>query len=293
MKKMRKLMSITILLLGLSMVSCSIFPIGKNDDSNTPETDQPQVISAGKNLTEPENSPAVMAAPTKTLIPSITLSPTPRLTWTPFPTKTLRPSWTPTATLSPTPTKDIGWIVKDDFSVISPSWYQGSGSNWEIGFARGGYYLSVEEGNVEINSNQSWLKLDDVRVIFDVYRQNGKGYWGISCRESGASSYYTIFITSEGQYGYGETRNSKVDLTILNTSSEIFTGRQEVNQFIGECRGNFLTLFVNGMMLFRKEVTGLSSGWVGMMAGTQYGQDHVTVFFDNIEIWGPIEESGD
>jgi hypothetical protein len=289
MKKKWYLVSISILLLCLGLVSCSLLPVGKGSD--TPEAGQSQAaVSAGTDLTQPENSQPVTIAPTKTLIPSITLSPTARLTWTPFPTKTLRPSWTPSPTLSPTPTKDIGWIVKDDFSVVSPWWYKASGSNWEMGYARGGYYMSVLEQNVEITSSQSYLKLADVRVIFDVYKQNGKGYWGISCRETSSGSYYTIFITSDGEYGYGETRNGKVNLTILKKSDQIYTAQRKVNHFIGECRGNYLTLTVNDTRLFQEEVSGIGTGWVGMMVGTKYGQDRVTVIFDNIEIWGPIEE---
>jgi hypothetical protein len=232
--------------------------------------------------------------PTETQIPSPTLSPTTRPTWTPFPTKTLRPTWTPSPTLSPTATKDIGWIIRDDFSEVSPWWYKAEGSNWAMGYARGGYFMAVNANYVEITSSQSWLKLDDVRVIMDVYRQHGKGYWGISCRETHAGSYYTIFINSDGEYGYGETRNERVDIRVLGSSNKIKTGLREVNHVIAECRGNNLTLIVNDTYLFRHKVEGIGPGWVGMMAGTDYDQETVTVIFDNIEIWGPIEdENGD
>jgi hypothetical protein len=159
-----------------------------------------------------------------------------------------------------------------------------------MGYARGGYFLSVLENNVEITSTPGWLKLDDVRIIVDVYRENGKGYWGISCRETVAGSYYTIFITSEGEYGYGETRNRKVELFTLGKSTDILTGRRDVNHIMAQCRGNSLTLYVNDVFIFRKEVEGIGPGWAGMMAGTKYTQEKVTVIFDNIEIWGPIEE---
>ncbi|MBU0512866.1 MAG: hypothetical protein KKD28_07530 [Chloroflexi bacterium] len=192
--------------------------------------------------------------------------------------------------MSPTATKDIGWIIKEDFSDTEAFWLKKKGGNWATGIARGAYFMTVAVPNVEITSSKSWLKLADVRVIADVYKQNGKGYWGISCRETAAGSYYTIFITSAGEYGWGETRGGKVDLNILGSSDKILTGQQEVNQIIAECRGGKLTLYVNGEFIFRQTVEGIGPGFVGMMAGTQYDQDNITVFFDNLEIWGPLQD---
>lgn len=159
-----------------------------------------------------------------------------------------------------------------------------------MGYARGGYFMSVSANYVEITSSQSWLKLDDTRVILDAYREHGQGYWGISCRETYAGNYYSIFISSDGEYGIGETRNKKVNLTILGKSSEIKTGLKKVNHIIAECRGNRLTLYVNDKFIFSYEVEGIGPGWVGMMVGTKHEQETVTVIFDNIEIWGPIED---
>ena len=134
------------------------------------------------------------------------------------------------------------------------------------------------------------MKLDDTRVILDVFREHGQGYWGISCRETHAGNYYTIFITSDGEYGFGETRNTRVNLTFLGKSDHIRTGLKKVNHIMAECRGNHLTLYVNDKFIFQHEVEGIGPGWVGMMAGTMYDQETVTVIFDNIEIWGPIED---
>jgi hypothetical protein len=238
-----------------------------------------------------EEPPTATLPPTDTVIPSLTLSPTTRPTRTPFPTRTLRPSWTPSPTLSPTATKEIGWIIRDDFSDDHDQWYKASGGNWAMGYAQGGYFMSVTENNVEITSSQSWLKLDDTRVMLDVFREVGQGYWGISCRETYAGNYYTIFITSDGEYGFGETRNKRVNLTILGKSSEIRTGLKKVNHIVAECRGNRLKLYVNDYFIFSHYVEGIGPGWVGMMAGTKYENEKLTVIFDNIEIWGPIEDS--
>jgi len=156
--------------------------------------------------------------------------------------------------------------------------------------------MDVHDPYVEITASPSYLKLDDIRVVVDVYRQHGQGYYGIECRETVAGTYYTIFITSDGQYGYGETRNTRVELVFLGKSDKILTGLRQVNHLVAECRGNTLTLTVNDTPMFRTEVEGIGPGWVGLMAGTTHTQETVTVIFDNIEIWGPLmeeEEAGE
>ena len=282
-------LGVLVIILGLILSTCSLLPFG-SEGSQSPDGNVAEEPLTDTSVPTPVDTLTETAIPTRTMIPSPTLSPTTRPTWTPYPTKTLRPTWTPSPTLSPTATKEVGWIIKDDFSEVTDWWLKTEGGNWAMGYARGGYFMSVNEPNVEITSSQSWLKLDDVRVILDVYRQHGKGYWGISCRETSAGSYYTIFMTSDGQYGYGETRNTRVNLTFLGESSEIKTGLREVNHVMAECRGNHLKLFVDDVLLFQKEVEGIGPGWVGMMAGTTYDQETVTVIFDNIEIWGPVME---
>jgi hypothetical protein len=271
------------------MTSCSILPFGNDVGVVSTDVVNPTTVTEQMGGEEDRKSVTSLPTATRTMIPQPTLSPTLSYTWTPFPTKTQRPTWTPSPTLSPTGTKDVGWIIKDDFSKDEGQWKTGSGGNWSMGYTRGGYFLRAEEKFVEITSAQSWLKLDDVRIIVDVYRLNGKGYWGISCRETTGGSYYTIFITDKGEYGYGETRNGRVTLKTLGESPEIFTHKLEVNQIMAECRGNHLNLYVNGTMLFQLEVIGTGSGWAGMMAGTTDVRDLIEVVFDNIEIWGPID----
>jgi hypothetical protein len=283
---------VVLLLWGMLFTGCSLFP-GEPAEMESGDTGQPAVTEAEKAESESLDTATFAPTSTATRTQGPTLTPTERLTWTPFPTKTLRPTWTPSPTLSPTATKDIGWIIKDDFSDTDRGWLVGSGSNWEMGYKNGGYFMTVEEEWVEITSTPVWLKLDDTRVIADVYRDWGKGYWGISCREAASASYYTMFITNEGTYGYGETRNGQVQLHPLGQSPDILTTKFEINRIMADCRGNHLTLYVNGVFLFKKEVSGIGSGWVGMMAGTTEDQNQLTVVFDYIEIWGPIEEEGD
>ncbi|MBU0511411.1 MAG: hypothetical protein KJ638_06890, partial [Chloroflexi bacterium] len=182
------------ILLIIATSACSFLPVGGGD---APEDASPPTVAVTATQVPTQKIlPTITPTTTITPIPTDASTPTTRPTWTPFPSKTLRPTWTASPTLSPTATKDIGWIIKEDFSDTTAQWLKKVGGNWATGIASGAYFMSVSEKNVEITSSKSWLKLADVRVIADVYKQNGKGYWGISCRETAAGSYYTIFITS-------------------------------------------------------------------------------------------------
>jgi hypothetical protein len=292
MENYRRLLkrAVIIILLMLYVSSCDLLPLGRAEDKTTLEVKEVTIEATDVQVLALESSPTVFLTSTETLIPSPTKSPTKRPTWTPYPTKTLRPTWTPLPTITSTATREIGWMVKDDFSEQGENWLTDSGGNWMMGYTRGGYFLQVNQKNVEITSTPSWLRLTDVRIIVDVYRLNGKGYWGVSCRERPEGSYYTIFITNEGEYGYGETRNGVVTLNALGKSDEIHTQKLQVNQIMAECRGNHISLYVNGTMLFQVELVGVGNGWAGMMVGTTDERDLIEVVFDNIEIWGPLNE---
>ncbi len=226
--------------------------------------------------------PTLSPLPTQTLRPS----------WTPIPPSTLRPTWTPSLTLTPsitltpTDTPEVFRFLYEQFESTADAWLQSSGTNWSTAIGNGVYVMQVSMPNVEITSSRTWLKLAEVRMEADFGFIEGSGYAGFNCRE-GTSSYYTLFITSEGYYGLGHTLNNKVNFLVYAPSGAIRTNQN--NHLRAECRGNTLTLWVNGALLAREEVEGLGSGYAGMMAGTTYNQENVTVHIDNFQVWGPAD----
>ncbi|MBC8506377.1 MAG: hypothetical protein ISR58_14390 [Anaerolineales bacterium] len=225
-------------------------------------------------------------------------------TWTPIPTQTLRPSWTPRAestlrstwTASPTLTPSITPIptatpaifrfLFEQFESEEDAWLQSGGENWAMDIKNGIYEMQVTMPNVEITSSRTWLKLAEVRMDAEIGFINGDGYAGFNCRE-GTASYYTLFVTSDGQYGLGHTLNFKQNFLILAPHPAIRIGQD--NQLRAECRGNTITLWVNGTLVVREEVEALGPGFAGMLVGTRLGDDHVTVHFDDFQVWGPAD----
>lgn len=239
----------------------------------------------------PSYTPTPTRTPTPHELVPATRQPTLRPSWTPIPSNTLRPTWTASPTLSPTATPDVVIVLEESFDDPTTPWLKKKGTNWATGIAGKQYFMSVLVPKVEITSARSWLKLDEVRIEADITHNNGQGYYGFNCRETPAGNYYTIFITTDGYYGFGENRNGK--LTILESHKlpelEPPIDPKGTNHVRGDCRGNALTLYINGVAIDRTTVPGLGVGLVGMMVGTRPEDEKITVLFDNLVIYGPAE----
>jgi len=233
-------------------------------------------------------TPEGHVAATSTHIPTQTLRPS----WTPRPQSTLRPTWTASPTLTPsitpipTATPHIFRFLYEQFEGEEDAWLQSSGENWSMDIRNGIYQMQVTMPNVEITSSRTWLKLAEVRMDAEIGFVDGDGYAGFNCRE-GTASYYTLFITSDGQYGLGHTLNFKQNFLIVAPHPAIRVGQD--NQLRAECRGNTITLWVNGSLVAREEVEALGPGFAGMLVGTRLGDEHVTVHFDDFQVWGPAD----
>lgn len=239
----------------------------------------------------PSSTPTLTETPTPQGLVSATSKPTLRPSWTPIPTNTWRPTWTASPTLSPTPTDPVGLLLEEDFDDPYAPWMKKKGGNWATGIAKNMYFMSVYEPKVEITSARTWLKLDEVRIEADIIHNNGNGYYGFHCRESPGGNYYTIFIHTDGFYGFGENRNDK--LTILESAPlpelDPPIDPKGENHVRADCRGNALTLYINGVAIDRTTVPGLGVGYVGMMIGTRLEDNRLTVYYDNLKIYTAVK----
>lgn len=239
--------------------------------TNTPEGQ----ASPSTDGATPWSSPPI---PTQTLRPS----------WTPLPSQTLIPTWTPSLTITPsitptpTPTVEVYRFLFEQFTDSGQAWLKSSGENWRTNIEKGVYVMEVTMPNVEITSSRSWLRLAEVRIEADITLKAGEGYYGFNCRE-GTTNYYTAFITSDGQYGIGQTTLGKVEFLLLAPGP--VSGR--THHVAAECRGKTITLWVDGIELVRREIETWGVGYVGMMVGTRFDTETVRVHFDNLQVWGP------
>ncbi|HBY06500.1 MAG TPA: hypothetical protein DEH22_01415 [Chloroflexi bacterium] len=282
-------LAITLLLLVIS--GCSVI-------GNILPAAQPSATATSTITVTPSFTPSPSNTPTQTLTPTVpglataTVKPTLRPSWTPIPTNTWRPTWTASPTLSPTATSPVELVLTETFDDPLNPWLDKKGDNWAVGNAGKKYFMSVYEPKVEITSARTWLKLDEVRIEADITHNNGSGYYGFNCRESPGGNYYTIFITTDGYYGFGENRNEK--LTVLESHKlpvlDPPIDPKGTNHVRADCRGNALTLYINDVAIDRTTVPGLGYGYVGMMIGTRSDDERLTVYFDNLMIWKAFKE---
>ncbi len=292
-----------ILMLSISIAGCSTLAefipfLGSPPDTPTPGptstvTPTKTMVTFNRWTNTPTGEAGLVqaeAGSTPTPIPTQTLRPS----WTPQPASTLRPTWTPSLTLTPsitltpTATPEVHRFLFEMFESDADAWLQQSGGNWSTAIRNGIYEMKVSMPNVEITSSRNWLNLAEVRLDAEIGFIDGDGYAGFNCREGvGSTSYYTLFVTSDGQYGLGHTLNFKQHFLILAPHPAIRVGQD--NQLRAECRGNTITLWVNGVLVAREVVEALGPGYAGMMVGTRYGDNFVTVHFDNFQVWGPSD----
>jgi len=291
------LLSFTMLIVLIS--GCSIVDIGNITAAATLESTLNPEPTITRTLVEPKfsetstPSPNVILDSDATLRPSWTPGkPTSRPSWTPtqpLPTKTLRPTWTATITPTPTLTPELGLLLSEDFSdQNNPHWIQKSGTNWATWIFNGVYAMQVTAPYVEISAGPAWLKIDEVALEVDVTRKQGHGYFGFACRELG-STYYSIFISTKGYYGFGETRGGEITFINYTSTKLIDTAIGAVNHIRGECRGDTLTLYINGTWAGQQKVEGVGPGFVSILTGTTWEQSQVVAHFDNLRIWTPAD----
>jgi hypothetical protein len=278
-----------VILLLISMSGCSLgdFLTAPTATVTPPPTSTPTLTPT------PSSTATETLTPTpKGLVPA-TVKPTLRPSWTPFPTKTMRPTWTASPTPIPTGTPELGILLEQDFDdPDNMHWYKRAGGNWAMGLAGRKYFMTVSAPKVEITSSRTWLKLDEVRIEADITHNNGKGYYGFHCRESPGGNYYTIFITTDGYYGFGENRNDKLTVIESGPLPELDPpiDPKGTNHVRADCRGNALTLYINGVAIDRTTIEGLGIGYVGMMIGTRIDEQRITVYYDNLVIYGPLKQ---
>ncbi|MEN8172791.1 MAG: hypothetical protein ABFS03_07900, partial [Chloroflexota bacterium] len=152
----------------------------------------------------------------------------------------------------------------------------------------GKYFMQIKAPYVEISAGPYWLKTDEVAFEADLTRKQGHGYYGFACRELG-STYYTIFISTEGYYGFGETRGGEIKFLNYVSTPLIDTAVGAVNHVRGECRGENLTIYINGSWAGRQKVAGVGPGFVSILTGTTWEQSGVVVTFDNLRIYTPAD----
>jgi hypothetical protein len=182
-------------------------------------------------------------------------------------------------------------IYQDDFSDFNSGWPSDDFTEGSTGYYNGQYHIVVNETNYAVWAASSTGVYGDVIVEADGVKLGGpdENEFGLLCRFVDNGNFYAATIASDGYYFiWRRINNGDWEMVGMETgefSEAIHTGTQS-NRIRLECVGSSLTLYANGTLLRQVQDSSLTSGDVGLYAGT-FEEAGTDVLFDNFVITQP------
>ncbi len=190
---------------------------------------------------------------------------------------------------APPQTSGSNVLFQDDFSDPNSGWDSVRADAGVTDYENGAYRIFVNTPNQDVwaNPGQSFA---DVHIEVEAAKQGGPddNDFGVICRYQDVNNFYFFIISSDGYYGIGKVKDGTQQLLGadgMNPSDAIYQG-QASNRIAAECKGDQLTLWVNGTQLFSTQDTDFTSGDVGLMAGT-FDTPGTDISFDNFIVTQP------
>ncbi len=181
-------------------------------------------------------------------------------------------------------------LFKDDFSKTDSGWSTANDADGINDYQDGGFRFLVNKVNWYFWSNPG-RSFSDVTIEVDGKKLAGpdENDYGVICRYSDTDNFYFFTIGSDGYYGvskYVAGKDSLVGMTQLEQNTNVIKGGDATNHIKVTCKGSSLTLEVNGTILADVLDTDLTSGDIGLIAGS-YDTVGVDVSFDNLIVTKP------
>jgi len=240
------------------------------------------------------NPPGGKETPTSTALPLARATPT----FTALPLARATPTATPGR---PAPTSSVGILFSDDFASMSESegkgWTFESGDNVDWSWSANALSASVQKKNW-IGWNSPDGEYDDFGAEIEA-QPSSSGYveYGIIFRISGETdtrSYYIFCWTSEGKYFLQKKVDGKwADTDPVNTtSSQLIKQGQARNRLGVQAQGDQISLYINGSLVKTVNDDSVSSGTLGVFAGTG-DNDQAGVTFSRLTILSAEQAAAD
>jgi hypothetical protein len=179
-------------------------------------------------------------------------------------------------------------LFQDDFAQPITGWDRMLVDEGVMDYDSGGYRILVNalQTNFWTTPGKNFA---DVRMEIDTGKLAGpdENRIGLLCRFNG-KDYYFFIITSDGFYGLGLFKDGQAMLlgqTEMLSSANINKGLA-INHLRADCIGNTLTFYVNGFEIVQAQDSTLTSGDVGILAGT-FDTPGVDIVFDNFVVLQP------
>jgi len=194
----------------------------------------------------------------------------------------------PTETRGSTPPPKA--LFTDDFSDPSSGWDRMEDTDGANDYYEGGYRIFVNKPKWYFWSNPG-LQFTDVVIDVDAKKTAGpdENDFGIICRYKDEQNFYFFTVGNDGYYGISKIINGEetlIGMDQLQFNDTAIKLGGAANHLTAECVGGSLTLTVNGTILADVKDSDLSSGDVGLIAGT-YDTPGVDIVFDNFVVTRP------
>ncbi len=179
-------------------------------------------------------------------------------------------------------------LFQDDFSNQTTGWDRLLVNEGIMDYDSGGYRILVNalQTNFWSTPNKTF---NDVRIEVDTGKLAGpdENRIGLLCRFNG-KDYYFFIMTSDGFYGVGLFKDGQATLLGQSEmlSSDNINKGLAINHLRADCTGQTLTFYVNGFQIAQAQDSTLTSGDVGMLAGT-FSTAGVDIVFDNFVVLQP------
>ncbi|RLC66665.1 MAG: hypothetical protein DRI48_04165 [Chloroflexi bacterium] len=165
-------------------------------------------------------------------------------------------------------------LFRDEFDDPQSGWGTGQSEKFRRGYEGGRYFIELYEPNWFVWTYPG-VQLGDVTVEADVHLSSGSqgGHFGVLCRHVDADNFYYFAISADGYYAIFK-RVDGGDLEVLTRDGDgmvpspaIKTGEQ-TNNVQAVCKGDELSLYVNGELLETVTDASHRRGDVGIGAGS-------------------------
>lgn len=179
-----------------------------------------------------------------------------------------------------------GILFEDDFSDSDSGWDQRDDETCITDYADGAYRIMVNPSQYDCWANPS-RDFTDVIVEVEATKAGGPddNDFGLVCRYQDSSNFYFFLISSDGFYGIGKVEDgsqSLIDMEQMETTDAVRQG-DATNSIQAECKGDQLTLTVNGDEVASVSDSTFSSGDVGLIAGT-FDDGGTDILFDDFVV---------
>jgi len=201
------------------------------------------------------------------------------------------PTKAPAPTQAP-PTKS-SVLFHDDFSDPDSGWDRVKSDSGSLtDYVDGRYRILVNETNSDVWANPGEDFSGPIVITVDAVKNGGPddNDFGVLCRYQDENNYYFFVISSDGYAGIGRVVDGQQTVLTGNgkmVPSDKLPKDPHVTYHIkATCIGQVLTLYVNGKKIASTKDGTLTSGDVGLMAGT-FDNAGTDILFDNVVVRQP------